>query len=338
MTVKELGGALKAGQYANVYLFYGEEAFLKEHYAKQVKAAFSGGPFDEFNVFAFDGRGYDTTAVENAIEALPMMADSKLLVFTDSRLFKPDPRTGADQAHRTYWEQRLKDIPSYCHILFVEQAIDKRSALYKTILKNHVVCEFAYLSLSELTSWTVKLFQTLGKRLSAMDAQHLIGLCDDGMLAVKREAEKLAAYTQGRADVTRADIDAVVVPTVKSQAFAMVDAWLAQNTDKALGLLNDLYALREPPLKILGAVNYQLDRLLSVKLLLADGLSRGEILSRLKLPPFLADRYIKNANAYPLAQLRSMLAACAKTDAALKNNSIDNNILLEMLIIQNKTK
>lgn len=335
MTVKELKADIKAGKFSQVYLLYGEEAFLRTHYVKQLCAPFMGGAFDEFNVFIFEDKTYSTTDVENAIEALPMMAEHKLLVFHDSLIFKPDGRTGAKAEIRAYWEKRLKELPDYCHIIFNESSVDKRSTLYKYLTKQYCVCEFGYLSEREMVDWTVKLFRTYGKTLSAFDAQYLIGLCDEGMHNIKREAEKLAAYTDGQTEVTRADIDAVVVPSVKSKAFDMVDAIFAKNSDKALRLLNDLFILREPELKILGAINYQLDKLLSVKLLTDSGADKSELIAKLKLPPFLAGKYLSAVKGYPLSAIQAMTDACSRADLAMKSNSIDNRILLELLIAEN---
>lgn len=335
MTVKELAAQLKIGAPCGVYLLFGEEAFLKTHYLRLITEQFSGSPFDELNVFRFEGKEYSTDVVENAIEGPPVMAEHKLLVFSGSLVFKPDGRTGAKQEYRDYWEKRLRDIPEYCHVVFFEDDVDKRSALYKFVNKHFAACEFAYLSENEMTNWTVKLFKTMGKSLSAFDAQHLVGICDAGMHSVKREAEKLAAYTGSRLEVTRADIDAVVTPSVKSKAFDMVDAMLAGNADKALRLLGDLFTLREPELKILGAINYQLDKLLAVKLLAASGADKSTITSRLKLVPFLAGKYLKQAQAYPLERLGRMIEAANETDVAMKSNSIDNHILLEMLVARN---
>ena len=97
---------------------------------------------------------YDIRRVDEAIEALPVMADKKLLLFSDSFIFKPDGRTGAKSAYRDYWAERLRDIPDYVSILFDESEIDKRSALLKQADKIGACVEFSYMTENEMVRWT----------------------------------------------------------------------------------------------------------------------------------------------------------------------------------------
>ena len=71
----------------NVLLLYGEEVFLKAHSKAELLKKITPAQMPEFNVFEFDGRKYDLKAVDEAIEALPVMSDSKLLTFRNSMIF-----------------------------------------------------------------------------------------------------------------------------------------------------------------------------------------------------------------------------------------------------------
>ena len=143
MTAADLKKMLKEGTVSgNVFLLYGEETFLKEHYCNQLTTLLKPDMMEELNVFSFSGKNYDIAAVDEAIEALPVFADRKLLLFSDSKIFKPDGRTGAAAEYRSYWEKRLKDIPENVYLVFSESEIDKRSALYKYIAKNQTAAVF----------------------------------------------------------------------------------------------------------------------------------------------------------------------------------------------------
>ena len=155
-----------------VFLLWGEEAFLKAHYKKQLTELLSPDVMTDLNVYVFEGKSYSTRQVDEAIEALPVMADKKLLVFNDSLIFRPDGRTGAKAEYRDYWAERLKDIPDYVSILFDESEIDKRSALLKQVDKMGACVEFAYMTEEEMVRWTVRLFANLGKQIDQRDARY----------------------------------------------------------------------------------------------------------------------------------------------------------------------
>lgn len=335
MIAADLKKMLKSGEFPyRVYLLYGEEAFLKAHYQNKLAEYFKPEAMEELNVFLFSGKSYDLSAVDEAIESLPVFADRKLLVFTDSQIFKPDGRNGATAEYRNYWEKRLKDVPEYVYIIFSENEIDKRSALYKYVNKNQAAVEFTYLSENEMIQWTVGLFRTLGKTISPFDAKYLVEITDSGMLAVKREAEKLAAYVKDGLSVGRKEIDAMVTPSVENKVFDMIDALIEKDIHLALIKMNDLFTLKEDANRILGAMMYHVDKLVNTKLLLGQGFGKSEIMSKLKLAPFQAGKYMRECEKYQLEELTALLKRCTKTDAYLKSNSMDNYTLLELLLFE----
>lgn len=318
---------------SNVFLLWGEEAFLRLHYKKNLVSLLMPSCMPELNYYSFDGKDYSTVAIDEAIEALPVMDTQKLLVFDNSMLFKPDGRTGAKADVREYWEKRLKDIPPYVYIIFSENEIDKRSAIYKHIDKNFLSAEFSYLDEAKMIRWVMTLFNKLGKNISQKDATYLLTLCPDGMMYIKNEAEKLCAFCNSKTDVTKEDIDLLVMPKLEDRVFDMVNAMLCGKAEEAMLLLSDLVALKTEPTQILGAVIYNLDKIACVKKLLKSGKSAGEIASFLKLAPFMVKKFSGLASNFTDEKLSEMISKASKTDIELKTNSMDNSVLLELFIM-----
>ena len=81
ITESELKKHLKEGKLSPLYFLYGEESYLTSHYASLIAEKAAGGSdFDEFNLQKFDGQDSDFRAIEEAVEALPLMADRKCVV------------------------------------------------------------------------------------------------------------------------------------------------------------------------------------------------------------------------------------------------------------------
>lgn len=322
----------------NVFLLFGDEVFLKNHYKNQLIEKVKDDLYPEMNNFYFDEKNYKVTEVKEAIETLPFMSERKMLLFKNSGLFSSS-RKGAKADTKEFWENRLKDIHEEVYVIFDEQEVDKRSALYKKIAKDGGAFEFGFLDEREMTRWTVNLFKTMGKTISPHDAQHLASICSGGMTAVKNEAVKLSAYTAGKTEVHLNDIKEVVTPTIENKIFEMVDAIFAKNSDLALKRLNDLFYLKESEVKILALIASSADKLLNTKLLLESGMGQTEIMMNLGLKsPFIAKKYIENCKKYSLADLKKLVSDCADTDINLKSTSIDKKTLLELLIAKNVGK
>ena len=333
--IEELKQILKGQVPApRVFVLWGEEAFLKAHYKKQLTEFLTPDFMEDLNVFTFDGKNYSTRAVDEAIESLPVMADKKLLVFTDSFIFKSDGRSGAKAEYREYWAERLKDIPDYVSIIFDENEIDKRSALLKQIEKTGACVEFSYMTEEEMVRWTVRLFTVFNKKIAPGDARYLNEITQEGMMAVRREAEKLSAYVGEREEITRADIDALVTPTVEGKVFDMVAAMLSGNSELALKLLTDLFILKTEPIQILSAIIYNGDKLMQTKLLADSGADKSQIMSKLKISPFAASKFMRDCAKYSMKKLRLFVERLAETDGYIKSNSMDNDVLLSLLVTE----
>ncbi len=319
-----------------VFLLWGEETFLRSFYKKKLIEAFGPDAMEDLNIFSFDGKGYSLPQVDEAMEALPVFAERKLLLFNDTMLFKPE-RTGAKADYKDYWAKRLLDIPDYVTVIFDESEIDKRSALLKQIDKEGACVEFAYMTEEEMVRWTVKLFGTLGKQIAPGDARYLNEITGAGMMAVKREAEKICAYAGERALVTKQDIDDMVVPEIEGKVFDMVAAILRRDASSALSLLEDLFTLKTDPNQILAAIIYNGDKLLQTKLLAESGADKSEIMSKLKIAPFAATKFMRDSAQYSLEDLRRFVCRLAETDGYLKGNSMDNEVLIHLLVSELST-
>jgi len=316
----------------NIFVLFGEEVFLKHHSFKELLSKIEPTEMPEFNVFRYEGSKYDLVSVKEAIEALPVFSDSKLLIFNNSGVFLLTGKESANKEYKTFWEEIIDDIPENVYIVFYEDKIDKRSALYKKLQKRNSVIEFSYLLEEKMISWTVSLFKTMGKIIDLNDAKYLIEITQDGMTAIKREAEKIAAYTDGKAYVTRQDINDVTVPVVENRVFDMVDAIFSKNAPVALKILNDLLILKEEEIKILAAISSNVEKLLTVKLLSNDKMGNAQIAQKTKIAPFIVNKYIKTASKYNISDLENLLSSCVETDRVFKQNRCDKAVTLQALV------
>ncbi len=318
----------------NVFLLYGEEVFLKSHSKKELLSRISPDGMSEFNIFTYEGRKYDLTSVKEAIDALPVFSDRKLLIFNNSGVFSLAGKEAATKEYREFWEAMIEEIPTDVYIVFDEEKVDKRSSVYKKLLKNESVVEFSYLSEAKMINWTVSLFKKMGKSIEPRDAEYLINIAQEGMTSVKSEAEKLASYTEGRAVVTRQDITDVVVPVVENRVFDMVDALLSKNAPLALSMLNDLFVLKEDETRILGAISSNADKLLTVKLMTDDRADNALIASKAKIAPFLVSKYIKLSSKYSTDDLKKLFTKCIEIDRLFKLTRCDKAVILQSFIAE----
>ena len=133
---------LKAESLRNLYIFYGEERYLKNTYLEKVREALIEPSFEEFNYHRIAGKGLTVEALTEVVEAMPMMAQNTLVVVEDWDIFKLDERS------RTALMALMEDFPEYCTLIILcdtlEYKRDKKMKKLCAALDEHVV-EVAFL-------------------------------------------------------------------------------------------------------------------------------------------------------------------------------------------------
>lgn len=61
--------AIKSGEFATIYLLYGEESYLKRYYKNQMVEHFGG--LSGMNVNHFEGRGIDEKELASILQTAP---------------------------------------------------------------------------------------------------------------------------------------------------------------------------------------------------------------------------------------------------------------------------
>ena len=85
--MKSLNEDLKSGQLNQVYLLYGEEAYLKKQYRDRLRNALIS-PDDTMNYAYYEGKGVNVKEVIDLAETLPFFAERRLIVLENTGFFK----------------------------------------------------------------------------------------------------------------------------------------------------------------------------------------------------------------------------------------------------------
>ena len=266
---KKFRADLAAGNLGNVYLFYGEETYLREFYLAEVKKQLVPPGFEAFNFHRLEGKGLTVQALTEAAEAMPMMAERTLVQVTDYDPYKlPEEQRNALIA-------LLSDFPSHCCLVLVfDQAEYKPNRTYKklhaALEKSAQAVQFAQQDQREILKWIAKRFKAAGHTIDAAAAEHLVFTCGGLMNGLIPEIEKVSAYAKNER-VTKADIDAVAAPVLEAQVFDMTGAVSKGDFDRAAEVLGSLLRLQEEPFMLLALIGKELRKLHSARVALDTG-------------------------------------------------------------------
>jgi len=329
--VQQLKNDLAAGNVGCLYVFYGEEGYLKRHYLNQLKEL-CGGPFEAFNIVVLDGEQVNVQSLTDAIDSIPMGSEKKLVIVRDYKLMQP----AGDM--KDFLPQLLAELPDYVCLVFyfdtLEFKPDKRLNLWKVLEKHGQVIEFAQSSAASLIPWVKRHFYQHGKMIDTPECEYLLFLCGASMENLLTEIEKISAGTpQERID--KGDIDALGSRVLEATVFELTDSILERQYSKGLLILRDLFDMKQEPVAIHAAITKQMQRLYGAKLALSKGKGENEIAQILGFKSaYPARRLIQSARRCGLDYLRWVQSACLETDLALKSNLPDPQRSLELLLLR----
>lgn len=320
---------LKAGTIGNLYVFHGEEAYLRDYYLGQIKKKLLPLGMETFNYHEINGKEFDLKTLAQTIDCLPMMSERTMIVIKDYDLFKGD---------KEGMTALFKELPDYICLVFVYDLIaykaDARTKLAGVLKEKGSVVPFNRQEQGDLVDWIARRFRALDHDIGTEDARYLIFLCGDLMHTLISEIGKIGAYAAHRW-VTRQDIDAVATPQLDAVVFQMTDAIAGGKFDEAASVLGDLYHMQEAPIKLLAVLGKQLRQLYTARLAIEQKKGSRYLMELWGMrSAYPAERLMQSARRFSLAWCREAVIRCGQADLAMKSTGVDGEEQLTSLLME----
>lgn len=330
--LQDLKNAIKEKNLERLYVFHGEETFLLNHYLQQVKKQLLDELTESFNFHRLNNETFNIQAFGDAVENLPMMAESTLVLVDDIDIFK------LNESDRDQISEILSDIPEYCTVVFTYETVawkpDKRfKKLWETIESSATVVEFAKQDQRDLIAWITRHFLANQKRISTNLCAYLIDITDGTMTSLAGEIKKICAYS-GAEEICKADIDAVVEPVMDAVVYQMTNLLGEKKYAQALQKLQQLLKMQEEPIAILGAIGGHFRRIGTARVLIDNARPASELMSIYKITEYPAKKTMEAARRFSQDFCRRASELILETDFRMKTSFDDQQRLLEMLILQ----
>ena len=329
----QLRADLAARTLGTVYLFHGEESYLREYCLSEMKQQLAAG-FESFNYHKLEGKGLTAQALTEIVEPLPVMAERTMVQVVDWDLFK------LAEEQRNALIALLEDFPPYCCLALVYDQIEyKPNKTYRKLcaaLDKHVqTVRFAEQSQNEILKWVSRRFKAAGHTIDVPAAEHLLFTCGCLMNGLIPEIEKIAAYAKGER-ITRADIDAVAAPVLEAQVFEMTGAVSKGDFDRAAQVLGTLLKLQEEPFMLLALMGKELRKLHTARIALDTGRDKFWLMEQWNMrSDYPARLLLDNARRVSRRWCAGAVRRCCEADLRIKSvTGADGAAELKLLLME----
>lgn len=325
---------IAAGQTGSLYVFHGEEHYLRDYYLEMLEKKLIAPGTESFNRHTLHGSSMEARNLADAVDALPVFSPRTLIVVHDLDLFK------GTEDERNLYTKILNDVPEYCCLVLfydtIEYKVDGRMRKLAGALKEHAqVIRFSTPDQNDLLGWIARHFRAQGHDIARAEAEYLVFLCGSLMNNLLGEIDKIAAYAPGR-QITRQDIDAVAIPKVDAVVFNMTDALAEKNNARALAILSDLLRLQEEPIPLLGALGKNI-RQRYTACIARDERRDARWLMELwgMRSAYPAEKLMRTAHTRSVDWYRYAMRRCAETDLAMKSQGgVNQEEMLISLVLE----
>lgn len=342
-----LASELKRGIHG-AFVFYGEEDYLKSYYRDAVAKAVLTEGFEAFNEFrvSFSPAAMqkeDAVArLSDAIYAMPMMQDQKLILITDLAPATATKETFDAVCAALAEANDAQDtvLILYCRSSELETDYKlETSSVFKKLSASATMVRFDLQPRAKLIGWIKRHFSE--ERLAITDeaAGLLADLCTGRMTPILFEMQKLVCYAASKSGDTPtidvSDVEQIVVPSDPDEMpFAMLNAAQNWRLSEMLAVFDAAKEQREEPIAVLARLSRIFLDMLLIKALSDEALPTAEIAKTMKMKDFRITKYREAVARVPIGAIERAISLCYDTDVAIKSCPTDAWVMLDALAVQ----
>lgn len=322
---------IKEGSFSPVYLFYGEEDYMKKYYLSKIRKKAVGDNLPEFNEHEIDGAKADINDIIDMSLIVPMMNDYALVIIRDFD-FSGTPEEKIEQL----FDHLSPDVI----LLFYYQSVkpNRQKSAWKSALKRikelGAVIAFEKKDSRELAKIAMSAAKKQGCLMPQYLASKFVERVGDDLNLILNEVNKLCAM-KGEGEITAEDIEIISVKTLDASAFELTKALVGSNPNRAFEILYELIEQRQDPIMIMGAINTAYVDMYRVKVAAEKGLEPSAVAN---FYAYSADWKLKraafNAKNLTLSQLRRSINVLCEADKSLKSFQSDASVVLDQVLVK----
>lgn len=307
-----------------LYIFYGEEDFLREYNANKVIGECNlSNP--SMNFVKLDDE--TISKLPDNCEQMPFCDEKKVILVKNSGLFASSKKVSPSVSEKVV--EYLLNLPDYATVVFNEESVDKRLTPYKKLSKVGKFEELKYRGTIDLANWICSGMKKCNAVIDIEDAKYLADSCGPSMSYLYSEIKKLAVLNNEGEKITKDLINEVCVKSMQGIIFDLTDAIGNKDKKKSLILMNELILKKEAEQFILIMLYKHFRNLFLLRVATDEGRASADELS---INPYVYRKLLGQVKNYEKNELRNILRKLVELDVKSKKGEVDLRIGLEVLL------
>lgn len=320
----------------NCLLLYGNEEYYIDYSVKYIKKQYINSDYEDMNYMEFDKMSNLNDYFEFS-NTFPFMSEKKLCVLKEA-----DFLTSTGSLDKKEEEKLLKNIDDNfsCITIFVikDGKPDSRKKIVKKLKDIKSVFEFIRLKEDELTKYITDEFKKSNYNISIKDANYMANNCGYleyestvSLYHVNNEIHKIMSHNKDKKNITTDDLDLLLIKSVESNIFKLVDYICENNKKKSFEILDEMLLNNIAEQFIIHMITRQYRMLYHYVVLQKKGYSYNDIINKMKIKNFVASKLAKQSKNLNKETIEYYMRRFLEIDKKIKIGEIDSRVGLELI-------
>lgn len=318
-----------------VYILFGEDAYLKMKYLKQISSAITEED-DVFNYCKFNGN-CDLQELYDAVMQMPLMKERKCVILNDFDYLH------CDTSSLDRLTEIVSTVPNETTLILYFDGIEvdhKKNAKFKKLMtaceKNGgVAVQLNHLTRGGLVKMLCDGATKRNCKMDSVTAGYLVDTAGEDINLLRNELGKLCAFV-GEGTVSKEHIDAVCTKTVEANIYNLADLIINCKSTEALNLLDDMFFTKIEPIVVLynvAGVFTDMYRVYSAK---AKNIPLSQVAQTFQYGnrTFVLEKAAKKLQKFDQNKLSLCLETLVQTDTLLKTFGANQRAVIEEMVVK----
>ncbi len=299
--------------------FYGPNTYALRQQLNQMVRAYLAKAGSDFGLERIDGATVKPRDLAAALQAVPFLATSRLVIVEGVAGNKPVAEKLAGM---------LGQVPPTTVAVFVEREVDQRTVVFKALSKADKVVKFEPLAGPKLHGWARVEIERMGGEAEPAVLRELVELAGEDQWRLAGEINKLVNYDP---KITVETVRELVAPSTERSIFDLVEAMTAGRLAAALTSYRVLLEHKESEMYVLTMIQWQLRNLLLAKTA-PMAMGPADLAKAAGMSPYVAGKMMAAQGALNEELLVAAYQAAATCEYDIKTGRLKSEVAVEQLI------
>jgi DNA polymerase III subunit delta len=346
MTFEEVEKNWKAGKAKPVYVFHGEEEFLRSELLHTAPALFV--PDEGTRSFNFDLLYGAETNLQNVLslaQSYPVMADRRLLIVREAdKIMKSKAASTSSKSKKGAKSEDLMSNylaspqPETILIFDMIKMGPKNTNPWKDLAAKAEVIEFPIMKEPAIVEWLKQRAKKHQKQLTDQAARLIVGHLGTSLRTHANELEKLMTYVGERVEINEKDVEEVVGVSRSYNVFELTKAIGTGDKAKCAEIILRMLAHDKDQRQLLFVmIARYFEQLIITQEMLVKGEKEPAIAEAIELrggAAYFVREFITAAKRYRRDRLDHAMRSIVEAESTTRRVQLDDALIFERLLTQ----